>query len=142
MVSKKVKEWSGVAMIVIAALSTFVVGLILATKPSAGFIILAVCVLVISIFLVVVGHRWLFSSAKEIGKGNRIMVVIDCSENAISILEEIKAKTGVSSYADVIRKGVEIYFSILDYIRTGYRVLLVRDDNEEEVELHIQDIIP
>lgn len=67
--SKKVKQRSGVVMIVIAALGTLVAGQILAIKHSAGFIVLAIVVLLFSFFVFRIGNRWLFP--KDITKDKR-----------------------------------------------------------------------
>jgi hypothetical protein len=64
-------------------------------------------------------------------------VQLQLSPEAVERLRFLRESTDASSNAEVFRKGLQLYEWILDQLRQGYRIRLVKGDEEKDVEFVI-----
>ena len=64
-------------------------------------------------------------------------VQLQLSPEAVERLRVLRESTDASSNAEVFRKGLQVYEWILDQLRQGYRIRLVKGDEEKDVEFVI-----
>ena len=64
-------------------------------------------------------------------------VQLQLSPEAVERLRLLRESTDASSNAEVFRKGLQLYEWILDQLRQGYRIRLVKGDEEKDVEFVI-----
>ena len=81
---------------------------------------------------------------KRTDKGMRVRtpdakerVQLQLSPEAVERLRFLRESTEASSNAEVFRKGLQLYEWILAQLRQGYRVRLVKGDEEKDVEFMI-----
>jgi hypothetical protein len=67
----------------------------------------------------------------------RERVQLQLSPEAVERLRFLRESTDASSNAEVFRKGLQLYEWILDQLRQGYRIRLVKGDEEKDVEFVI-----
>jgi hypothetical protein len=67
----------------------------------------------------------------------RERVQLQLSPEAVERLRFLRESTDATSNAEVFRKSLQLYEWILDQLRKGYRIRLVKDDEEKDVELVI-----
>jgi hypothetical protein len=67
----------------------------------------------------------------------RERVQLQLSPEAVERLRLLRESTHASSNAEVFRKGLQLYEWVLDQLRQGYRIRLVKGDEEKDVEFLI-----
>lgn len=66
-------------------------------------------------------------------KGHRIQ--FEFSSEAYERLQRIKDKSGVSTYAELVRNSMRLYEWVIDQQQGGYKIGLIKDDRlVKEVE--------
>jgi hypothetical protein len=76
-------------------------------------------------------------AARERTPDARERVQLHLSPEAVERLRFLRESTDATSNAEVFRKGLQLYEWILDQLRQGYRIRLVKGDEEKDVEFVI-----
>jgi hypothetical protein len=65
----------------------------------------------------------------------RLRLQFDARPNEQNLLEQIKRRTGVRTYSEVLRMGLRVLNRLLEYKEEGYSVIVAKNGNATELEL-------